>query len=391
MKSSYLRQLDELLSEDLQNIIDREKESFDKLVKPFGNSLILFGAGQLGRKVLNVLRSAGINPLAFTDNDQNLWDKTIDNLKVLSPVNAAKEFGNKAAFIVTIWSYGYSFLDVRQQLKMLGCKKIVPCLPLLWKYHEHLLPNFCLDLPHLTFQYPEAIRQTFSLWMDEKSRECFIAFLRWRLFLDYNNLPKPIDCYPKDIFELDASYGFVDCGAYDGDTIIDFINRQGDSFREIIAVEPDPINHKKLKDTVSKLDNNIRKRITLFQLAVGDKKGKISFNACGTMASSIMGSGNTSIDCLPLDDILDPKLMYYIKLDVEGAELSVLTGAKRIIEEGKSIWSITMEHKYNDIWRIPLFIKSISNSYNFYLRSHGFECIDLTCYAIPNTKINLKK
>jgi FlaA1/EpsC-like NDP-sugar epimerase len=117
MKSSYLRQLDELLSEDLQNIIDREKESFDKLVKPFGNSLILFGAGQLGRKVLNVLRSAGINPLAFTDNDQNLWDKTIDNLKVLSPVNAAKEFGNKAAFIVTIWSYGYSFLDVRQQLK----------------------------------------------------------------------------------------------------------------------------------------------------------------------------------------------------------------------------------------------------------------------------------
>ena len=50
-----------------------------------------------------------------------------------------------------------------------------------------------------------------------------------------------------------------------------------------------------------------------------------------------------------------------------------------------------MEHKYDDIWRIPLFIKSISNDYNFYLRSHGFEGIDLTCYAIPNTKINLKK
>jgi hypothetical protein len=83
--------------------------------------------------------------------------------------------------------------------------------------------------------------------------------------------------------------------------------------------------------------------------------------------------------------------MYYVKIDVEGAELSALAGAKRIIKKGKSIWAFTMEHKYDDIWRIPLFIKSISNDYNFYLRSHGFEGIDLTCYAIPNTKINLKK
>jgi FkbM family methyltransferase len=391
MEPTYSKQLEELLNEDLQNIIDREKISFDEIVEPFGDSLILLGAGQLGRKVLNVLRSAGINPLAFADNNQNLWGTTIDDLKVLSPVDAAKEFGNKAAFVVTIWSLGYSFSDVQQQLKMLGCKKVVPCLPLLWKYHEHLLPHFCLDLPHLTFQYPKEIRQTFSLWADEKSRECFIAFLRWRLFLDFNNLPKPIDFYPRDIFELDASYGFVDCGAYDGDTIIDFINRQGDTFREIIAVEPDPVNHKKLKDTVSKLDNNIRKRITLVHAAISDKKGKISFNACGSMASSITSGGNMNIDCITLDDILNPLLMYYVKIDVEGAELSALAGAKRIIKKGKSIWAFTMEHKYDDIWRIPLFIKSISNDYNFYLRSHGFEGIDLTCYAIPNTKINLKK
>lgn len=388
MDSLYSKQLEELLSEDLQNIIDREKNSFDEIVKPFGDSLILFGAGQLGRKVLNVLRSAGINPLAYTDNNQNLWDKTIDNIKVLSPVQAVKEFVTEAAFIVTIWSLGYSFSDVDQQLKKLGCKKVVPCLPLLWKYHEHLLPHFCLDLPHLTFQNPEVIRQTFSLWTDEKSRECFTAFLRWRLLLDFNNLPKPIDFYPKDIFELNADYGFVDCGAYDGDTIVDFINRQGNAFREIIAVEPDPLNHQKLKDTMSKLNNNIKDRITLFHAAVGDKKGEISFNACGSMASSIASSGNMTVDCISLDDILNPLLKYYIKIDVEGAELSVLAGSRRIIEEGNSIWAITMEHKYDDIWRIPLYINSISKNYNFYLRSHGFEGIDLTFYAIPNTKTN---
>ena len=74
MESSYSKQLEELLNEDLHNIIDRERTSFDEVVKPFGESLILFGAGQLGRKVLNILRFAGIDPLAFTDNDQNLWD-----------------------------------------------------------------------------------------------------------------------------------------------------------------------------------------------------------------------------------------------------------------------------------------------------------------------------
>jgi FkbM family methyltransferase len=389
MESSYSKQLEELLNGDLQNIIDRERTSFDEIVKPFGDSLILFGAGQLGRKVLNVLRLAGIDPLAFADNDQNLWDTTIENIKVLSPAHAAKQFGDKAAFIVTIWSLYGSFVEINQQLTKLGCKKVVPYLPLFWKYHKSLLPHFCHDLPHLTFQCAEQLRQTFSLWSDEKSQACFIAFLKWRLYSDYNVLPPSINFYPKDIFKLNEDYGFVDCGAFDGDTVTDFVNRREDAFREIIAIEPDPVNHQKLKDAVSKLNSNIKKRITLFPAAVGDKKGEISFNACGSMASSIESSGNMSIDCITLDDILNPHLKYYIKVDVEGADLNVLVGAKKIIEAGNSIWTITLEHKYDDIWRIPLFIKSISNSYNFYLRSHGFEGIDLTFYAVPNTKINL--
>ncbi|HUN53777.1 MAG TPA: FkbM family methyltransferase [Smithella sp.] len=387
MESSYSKQLEKLLGEDLQTIIDREKTRFDEVVKLFGDSLILYGAGQLGRKVLNVLRSAGISPLAFTDSNQNLWDTTIENIKVLSPADAAKKFGDKAAFIVTIWSLYGSFVEINQQLTKLGRKKVVPYLPLFWKYHKSLLPHFCHDLPHLTFQCAKQLRQTFSLWSDEKSQSCFIAFLKWRLYSDYNILPPPIDFYPKDIFELNEDYGFVDCGAFDGDTVTDFVNRRGNAFRDIIAIEPDPVNHQKLRDAVSKLNNNKRKRITLVHAAVGDKKGKISFNACGSMASSIESSGNMSIECITLDDILDPHLKYYIKVDVEGADLNVLMGAKKIIEAGNSIWAMTLEHKYDDLWRIPLFIKSVSNGYNFYLRSHHFEGTDLTCYATPK-KIN---
>lgn len=92
-------ELDSLLDEDVTSVINRERTFFDKLAEGFGKSLVLFGAGNLGRKVLARLRQDNIEPLAFTDNNPGLWGKDLDGIKVLSPEDAAKKFGDQAAFI----------------------------------------------------------------------------------------------------------------------------------------------------------------------------------------------------------------------------------------------------------------------------------------------------
>ena len=52
MSDEYLLELDRLLSEPLSSVRDREKSAFDRLLADCGKRIVLFGAGNLGRKVL---------------------------------------------------------------------------------------------------------------------------------------------------------------------------------------------------------------------------------------------------------------------------------------------------------------------------------------------------
>ena len=49
--------------------VARQATAFDAIAAPYERSLLLFGAGWLGRFVLNGLRSAGLEPIAFIDNN----------------------------------------------------------------------------------------------------------------------------------------------------------------------------------------------------------------------------------------------------------------------------------------------------------------------------------
>lgn len=53
-----------------------------------GRPLILFGAGDFGRKTLPMLRHFGVEVLAFVDNNSSLWGQNIDGINVYSPAKA---------------------------------------------------------------------------------------------------------------------------------------------------------------------------------------------------------------------------------------------------------------------------------------------------------------
>ncbi len=87
--------------------------------------IVLFGAGSLGRKTLNGLRRLGVSPVAFCDNDQALWNKSVDGLRVLPPALAALSFAETHLFVICIWHP--SEVGIRRhirQLETLGCRQI---------------------------------------------------------------------------------------------------------------------------------------------------------------------------------------------------------------------------------------------------------------------------
>ncbi len=390
-----LEELDELLAEEMDSVLRREKDTYDETVAPLGMDMVLFGAGNLGRKTLAGLRRLGIQPLAFADNNPALWGKHVDDVPVLSPRDAARKFGQSAAFVITIWrGEGTDRMPERkQQLVNLNCSRVVSFGPLFWKYPDVFLPHYALDLPQKVSRQAFEVRRAFSLWEDDASRLEYLAQLRWRMLLDFDVLPLPVKhriYFPDDLVTVVPNEVFVDCGAFDGDTIRSFLEDRGESFGGVIALEPDPLNFQRLEQYVSGLHRDIKSRITTYPFAAGAHRGTVRFEATGTESSSA-GSGSMEIDCITLDEILDRDRPAYIKLDIEGSEVDAIAGCSNTIEKASAVLAICVYHCQDHIWKIPLMIRAMSDKYRFFLRPHLLEGWDLVCYAIPVDRLRLAK
>jgi FkbM family methyltransferase len=381
------RNLEDLLSERIEDAMQRERNAFSPRAAPFQDRLVLFGAGGLGQRTLAGLREAGIEPLAFADNNQRLWGQSVKGVPVMPIEEAAARFGDNAAFVVTIWN-GESTdrMAARiDQLRRCGCESVQPVGLLFWKYPDIFLPYYPLDLPHKLLGRADEVRRAFELWSDDASRREFVAQVGFRLHLDYDQLGSPgaeEHYFPPDLFCPSSNEVFVDCGAFDGDTIRSFVRRHASNFSQIFAYEPDPLNWPKLSATVSAYPESIRAKIRCFPEAVGARRDVVKFSATGTDLSRI-GSGPTAVNCVMLDEALDPCAPTMIKFDIEGAELDALAGGCQVIRRHLPILAVSAYHQQSHLWEVPLAVAGISGDYALYLRPHGAEGWDLVCYAVP--------
>jgi FkbM family methyltransferase len=389
VKDVLKTELSRILTEDRDLIIEREKTFFDVQASPFSKTIVLFGAGGLGRMTLAGLRKMGIEPLAFSDNNPSLWGSAIDGVRVLSPIDAAERFGNKASFVITIWRAGggHRFANTRRQLLDLKCSRVVSFAALFWKYSDVFLPYYALGLPHILMDQADQIAHGYDLWSDDASRSEYLSQVRFRFVLDFDGLSSPVSheqYFQDDLFKIREDDVFVDCGAFDGDTVKALLEVHNPSFKgNIIAFEPDPSNLRKLDNYLSHLPQDIRNRVRIEPMAIGARREMVCFSATGTAAAVIDHAGPLQVDCAPLDEILKDITPTFIKMDIEGGELDALKGAQAIIQKTVPILAISVYHHPDHLWKIPLLISSFSSRYRYFLRPHNEEGWDLICYAVP--------
>jgi FkbM family methyltransferase len=382
-------QIEDLLREGEAGAMRREATAFYDVAGPLGQSLVLFGAGGLGRKTLAGLRKLGIEPLAFADNNPRLWEKPMNGVPVLRPVEAAARYGKSAVFVVTIWcGEGSDRMGDRVRfLRELGCERVTPFGQLYWKHSSTFLPHYAAAPAHEVHQQASGVLQAARLWEDDASRNEYLSQIRWRLFFDFDGLAAPVQhpiYFPSDLCRLMEGEVFVDCGAFDGDTLASFLAQPQPGFRKIIAFEPDPGSFAKLTHKVSSLP--ARDSIVLHKAATGAQNGRVQFSGDGTPAASV-GAGDIEVDCVKLDDVLRDEVPSYLKMDIEGAELDALAGARGIIERHTPVLAICSYHKQDHVWKIPNLIHSFKPDYRFFLRPHVLDVWDLVCYAIPSRRL----
>ncbi|KLU63622.1 hypothetical protein DEAC_c44790 [Desulfosporosinus acididurans] len=162
-----------------------------------------------------------------------------------------------------------------------------------------------------------------------------------------------------------------------------FINKVG-KFKYIYAFEPDEENFKTLNKELEELSvNACNDQIIAFNAGVFDKNERVLFqpNSNGG-GSQINENGLQTIEVLALDSVLCEKEVTFIKMDIEGAEKEALLGAKEIITSQRPKLAICVYHKPEDLWEIPLLIKSWVPEYKLYLRHHCHDITETVCYAV---------
>ena len=73
-------------------------------------------------------------------------------------------------------------------------------------------------------------------------------------------------------------------------------------------------------------------------------------------------------------------------MDIEGAELEALKGALSTIKKNNPKFIISIYHKRNDVFEIPLFLNQFVKDYNFYIRHHSSSFCETVLYALPKNK-----
>jgi len=379
--------LDRLLDSDPREPIEHLTGKFDDIAGDARAPLVLFGAGPLGRRTLVGLRRIGIEPVAFADNKPSAWKSHIDGLEVLPPREAVEKFGHRAVFVVTV----YNGSAVRRQLREMDCDRVAHFAFRYWKHRETFLPFCALASPEAIFAEAGTVSDALNVWSDDASRVIFVSQLRWHLAMDSDALPRPSaanDTYfPDDLVVPRDEEVFVDCGAFDGDAIRALLQRRKGRFKGVVALEPDPANYSRLEDYVVSLDADVRSRMDLHPLAAASTNGTAFFDARGDVCPSASQAGNVRISCARLDDVLGAPWPTYLKIDIEGAELDALDGAKDLIGIHRPVLAICCYHQQSDLWQIPLAIKSCYGGYRMFLRMYAEDCWESVCYAIPEERL----
>ncbi len=212
--------------------------------------------------------------------------------------------------------------------------------------------------------------KAFSLLSDEKSRQSFLDILNFKVSGKTEYLFK---CERKkeeiysDYLRPNDDEILMDLGAYDGDTVREFLNITDNKFQKIYAVEADEKNYKKLCDKTSQLN-----KIERLNLAAWNKKDTIFFDKKKGRNSKLSSSGKIEVCADSVDNILHGKKITLLKMDIEGSENEALDGAKKTIERYKPKLYICAYHRNSDMFTLPLKIHEICPDYKIYFAHHPY-------------------
>jgi FkbM family methyltransferase len=214
---------------------------------------------------------------------------------------------------------------------------------------------------------------------DESSRGVFYSVLLFRLtgerrYLEAAHTASMASGEPVWLDKKTAQV-YVDGGAYDGDTVLKFIETNGPSYDRIYAFEPDDDNFALLVARTRHLP-----RVERFRQGVYSSRQTLRFAAGNDQGSFISDVGEIIIEVAAIDEAVD-RPVTAIKLDVEGAEAAALQGAAGQIRTNRPGLCVSAYHYTDDLFNLPAQIQGLDPAYKLALRQFTPWLYDTNLYC----------
>ena len=349
---------------------------YDKFIKAEAEKykyVVFFGCGAIFSSIVDTWSAKVGEKIDYCcDNNSEKWGEFYSGVECIS-YEKLLAIKKDVVIFITVGD----FIPVYEQLNQQG----FPSIHVIYKYDleaAHFIRDSNIKI---LIKEAEAGR---SLLSDKKSQLIFDTIIKRSAGLDNNVMLMPSiyennQYHPKDLIKLSFNESYVDVGAYDGDTIRQFLEKCANKFNKIYAFELDKNNFKKLERNI--INHALREKIKIFDIGVWSKRETINYRP-GLTQSTVGGLGETTI-VAPLDEILNNTEITYIKMDIEGSEIHALNGAKNIITSQKPKLAICVYHKISHLWEIPILIHDMLPDHDIFLRHHTNLEYETVCYALP--------
>lgn len=316
--------------------------------------VVIYGMGNGAEKIISNLKEYSVEVADIFASDEFVRGHSFLGYKVLKYSDICKKYDD---FNIVL-AFATHIEDVLERIKKMN--------------GEHRV--FAPDVPVagngiFTGKYfeenKEKFEYVFSRLADDESRRVYENVLRFKISgkVDYlyNSTEYDKNKIYSDILHLTDREAIVDAGAYDGDTIREFMRFTGGKYKHIYALEPDEKNFKKLCRSTEGMQG-----VSLYNTGAWDKKETLIFSKKAGRNSHLSAEGSP-VEFCDIDSLICGEASM-IKMDIEGAELKALCGAEKTIKKYSPKLYICAYHRNEDMFALPMKIWEMNDNYKIYFR-----------------------
>lgn len=325
--------------------------------------IVMYGMGNGADKILAVCEKYGIEVCDFFASDGFVRGHSFHGKRVLSFSEVLKKYGSDN--MIVLLSFASSLPDVLENFRHIAsvCELYAPDVPVC---SDEL---FCMDFAK---RNADDIRRAYELFADDESRRIYEKVIYYKLTGDIRFLfdaeSSKEEVY-RDLLRADSITRYADLGAYNGDTVRE-LYQYAPSLSTVTAFEPDRRSFRKLSeycDTVTEF------KINTVNAAAWNEQATLVFGDEGNRNSGLFAKGKSvEVAALSLDSVLSGEAVDYIKYDVEGCESEAIIGSQNTILTHRPRLLVSVYHRSEDIFALPLQIRNLCSDYKMYLRRYPY-------------------